>query len=306
MKKTLPKHLNQDRKDELKIITKIIKDTSNPLMIILFGSYARGDFVEYDQSITKDGIKESYTSDFDILVLVRKKKTEKNLDLWYRIEEEIGRHFALKTKVKMIIDQADFVNEKLRQGRYFYADVYNEGIMLYNSKEIELNQPTDPKNLEIKERLKQSKEYFKGWLEKSKIAFEDYQSNFKKLKKNKEYSNKSAFHLHQTAESLFNTILLTFNLYSPKTHDLEELDKMVRKIDERFKDIFIRKTEKEKDLFELLKKAYVDARYSLSFKITKKQLEILEQNIKDLEILTKVICNEEIKKLKNEVKLKIK
>ena len=40
----------------------------------------------------------------------------------------------------MIIDQADFVNEKLKQGRYFYADIYNEGIMLYDCGEIEFKQ----------------------------------------------------------------------------------------------------------------------------------------------------------------------
>ena len=299
MRKTLPKHLTQNKKDELKIITKIIKDASNPLMIILFGSYARGDFVEYDQYTTKEGATESYESDFDILVLVRKKKTEKNLDLWYRIEEEISKHFASKPKVKMIIDQADFVNEKLRQGRYFYSDIYKEGIILYDSGEIELSQPTDPKNLEIEERLKQSREYFKGWSKKAKEFYIDF---FNALERKS--NNNSAFYLHQATESLFNTNLLTFNLYSPKTHDLEELDKMVRKIDERFKNIFPRKTNAQKDLFELLKKAYVDARYSLSYKITKRQLEALEKNVRALEALTEIICEERIKELKKEAKLK--
>jgi len=304
MIKQLPKHLSQDKKDELKIIADIIKNASNPLMIILFGSYARGDFVEYDQSTTKEGITESYESDFDILVIVRKKKTEKNLDLWYRVEESISSHFALKTKVKIIIDQADFVNEKLKQGRYFYADIYNEGVMLFDNKEFVLNKPTEIKNLDIKEKLKQAKEYFKGWLDKAEgflrhynHALKDY-DYFSKRTQKTDCLNKSAFNLHQTAKTLFNTLLLTFTLYSPKTHNLEDLDKMAVKIDERFKDIFPRKTDREKDLFELLKKAYVDARYSLNYKITKTQLKALEKNIKQLEDLVKLVCEERIKGLK--------
>ena len=217
MRKTLPKHLNQDRKDELRLITKIIKEASNPLMIILFGSYARGDFVEYDQSITKEGIKESYQSDFDILVIVRKKKTEKNSNLWQNIEENIRNNLTIRTPFRMIVDQADFVNEKLKQGRYFYADIYKEGVMLYSSSEFELNKPTLQENLDPKEKLKQAREYYKKWFNNAKEFYIDFENGFKRGS-----YNKSAFELHQTAETLFNTILLTFTGHTPKVHNLEE------------------------------------------------------------------------------------
>ena len=155
------------------------------------------------------------------------------------------------------------------------------------------NKPTDLKNLSADERLKQAKEYYKNWFKKVKGFLRHY--NY--AVNDKDYSL-SAFNLHQATEALFNTLLLTFTLYSPKTHNLEDLDKMAIKIDERFKDIFPRKTEKEKNLFELLKKAYVDARYSLGYKITKTQLKALEKQIKQLENLVKLVCEEKIKELK--------
>ncbi len=47
-------------------------------------------------------------------------------------------------------------------------------------------------------------------------------------------------------------------------------------------------------LFELLKKAYVDARYKKSYKITKRELEYLAGRVRKLRTLTRKICREKI------------
>jgi hypothetical protein len=46
----------------------------------------------------------------------------------------------------------------------------------------------------------------------------------------------------------------------------------------------------EKDCFDLLNRAYIDARYKKEYKITKKQLEYLAKRVKFLQRLTKKIC----------------
>jgi len=48
------------------------------------------------------------------------------------------------------------------------------------------------------------------------------------------------------------------------------------------------------EVFKLLKKAYVDARYKKDYKITKKQLEYLAERVKVLQRLTKKICEAKI------------
>ena len=50
----------------------------------------------------------------------------------------------------------------------------------------------------------------------------------------------------------------------------------------------------EKECFDLLKKAYIDARYKKEYKITKKQLEYLAKRVKLLQRLTKKICQQKI------------
>ena len=48
------------------------------------------------------------------------------------------------------------------------------------------------------------------------------------------------------------------------------------------------------EMFKLLKKAYIDARYKKYYKITKKQLEYLAKRVKLLQRLVKKICKEKI------------
>jgi predicted nucleotidyltransferase len=69
MKKSLA-HLPKHKRDELKLVTDIILDECpTVLMIVLFGSYARGDWVE--DTYVENHITYEYASDFDILVIVR-------------------------------------------------------------------------------------------------------------------------------------------------------------------------------------------------------------------------------------------
>ena len=95
-------------------------------MIILFGSYARGQWVE--DTYTEGHITYEYISDFDILVLTRLKKTADNL---------IIRHKAIKTPVSVIYHSVGQVNYRLKEGRYFFSDIKKEGLLLYDSGQIQ-------------------------------------------------------------------------------------------------------------------------------------------------------------------------
>jgi uncharacterized protein len=80
----------------------------------------------------------------------------------------------------------------------------------------------------------------------------------------------------------------------PKTHDLEKLDRKACKLDVRFKTVFPRSTEEEERLFQLLKKAYIESRYTLDFKVTREELEYLSGRVALLRELTEKTCGERI------------
>ena len=89
MKKSLA-HLPKHKRDELKRVKEIILDECpTVLMIILFGSHARGDWVE-DRHI-EDGVLHEYMSDFDILVIVRSNQLVTSTDTWRRAETRAQR-----------------------------------------------------------------------------------------------------------------------------------------------------------------------------------------------------------------------
>jgi len=88
--------------------------------------------------------------------------------------------------------------------------------------------------------------------------------------------------------------MLVFTNYKPKTHDIEKLGRKAASFDPRFLRAFPRATKSEEQAFKLLKKAYIDARYKASYRITKKQLEYLAERVKTLQRLTKRICTEKI------------
>ena len=64
--------------------------------------------------------------------------------------------------------------------------------------------------------------------------------------------------------------------------------------DEQFKEVFPLDTKFNRRCFELLKRAYVDARYSEYYKITEKELFWLEGRVKRLQLLVEKSCDEKI------------
>ncbi len=288
MQTTFSKNLPKEKKAELKKIVEIIKKHAQIEMIILFGSYARGDFVDYDEK-EFEGHIESYSSDFDILVVLRSQKLAKEHDVWFKIEDEIEAKKII-TPVNIIPESVHHIQEQLQKKRYFYTDVLKDGILLYESKDFKLEIRAG--ELTRKEKKAVAKEDFKIWFSKAKDFFDNYRFNLEKGK-----NNLSAFHLHQTTESLFSAILLVFRGYKQKTHDLLRLNRQVCKHGKELKKIFPRKTDKEQHLFTLLKRAYVDARYSKEYKITETELKQIAKRVEKLMELTEKICKETIKSI---------
>ena len=85
------------------------------LKIILYGSYARGDWVE-------DPVGR-YFSDFDILVIVNGEDFTDGADYWMKTEAKLLDALAagekLRTQVSPIYHSIEDVNAQLKLGRYF-------------------------------------------------------------------------------------------------------------------------------------------------------------------------------------------
>jgi HEPN domain-containing protein/predicted nucleotidyltransferase len=253
-------------------------------MIILFGSYARGNWVE---DIYKEGhITYEYKSDYDILVIVKEHGSVRKFGLWQKIGSIIRRCSTIRTRVTLIAHDIEEINKALSRRQYFFTDIKREGVLLYDSKRFEL---AKAQKLSSEKRKQTAQNDFKYWHESANEFLIDFGHAFKR----RSYS-KAAFELHQATERLYMTVLLIFTHYKPKEHDIEILSKQVGSLDARFLPVFPNSTPEERHLFELLQKGYIDARYNPKYKITKRELEYLAERVKKLQRLTKVVCKERI------------
>ena len=198
-------HLPDVKRKELERIVAVIKkNCDNIEKIILFGSYARGNYKEAkDLSPTS---RTGHVSDYDILVVTGKKDVALNSLLWGRISEEL-QGLNLSAFPKILTHDIEELNKKLSEGQYFFSDIKKEGILLFDTAKFEL---AEEKKLNAEEKRQIAQKHFDYWFDKSQMFLGDYNSNLANYSDTgkERFLTQAAFHLHQVAESCYKGILL--------------------------------------------------------------------------------------------------
>lgn len=277
-------HLPEHKQAELKaIVAALIPRYGEIEMIILFGSFARGTWVE-DKYVEK-GITYEYKSDYDLLIVLSKNGHANSDTLTQSITGKL-EELNFSTPMNPIFHGVEFVNHELREGNYFFAEIKRNGVMLFTTNRYQLDEQRDFSPAEAQAK---AAEYFNAWFESANTFFQTY--NFTlgigKL-------NEAAFLLHQSVERYYGALQLVFTGYKPKTHDIEVLGKLAKSQDIEFGKVFPRATPQERQRFNLLRRAYIEARYNLDYRITKEELEYLAERVQILRDLTAQICKKKI------------
>jgi predicted nucleotidyltransferase/HEPN domain-containing protein len=293
-------HLPEGKRRELAFVVELVRDGfafaigrrtmpklrgGRLLKIILFGSYARGDWVE-------DPVGR-YFSDYDLLVIVDREELTDVPEFWAKTEqrllEELASGTQLRTPVSLIYHSLDDVNEKLGLGRYFFIDILREGILLFEEPGHSF---AEPRPLSPAEALKETQDYFDEWFESA--------GNFYRLAEQARaggMSKEAAFLFHQTTERFYHCLFLVRTLYSPKSHNLNQLRQLAESIEPRLKHVWPRGTKAERRCYELLRKAYVEARYSRHYRISEDQLAWLSGRVALLKTIVQELCEQRISDL---------
>ncbi len=248
------------------------------LKVILFGSYARGDWV--------DDPVGGYVSDYDLLVVVNDEKLTDVLEFWASADEHLLREYQTTHKLTapanfMVHSLAD-LNKRLKRGQYFFLDIVRDGVALYEAPGHPLERP---KKLKPAEALKEAQGYFEEWLP----SVVEYVGTARYAVE-QGWHNKAAFDLHQATERLYHCLLLVLTLYSPKSHKLNFLRSQCEQLAPELAEAWPRSMRFEQRCFELLRRAYVDARYSPHYRITPEELTWLGERIGVLQGLVQRAC----------------
>jgi predicted nucleotidyltransferase/HEPN domain-containing protein len=293
-------HLPEGKRRELEFVAGVLREgfaralkhrtqsrfrTGKILKIVLFGSYARGDWV--DDPVGR------YFSDYDILVVVNHEDLTDVGEFWGKTEdrllEELASGSSLRTPVSVIYHSIEDVNEKLGLGRYFFADIVREGILLFEEPGFPL---ATPQPLSAEQALRETKDYYEEWFD-SAVGFLDTGRYASAQGRPKE----AAFQLHQATERFYHCLVLVRTLYSPKTHSLNRLRKLAEELDSRLASVWPIETKFQRRAYELLRAAYVKARYSRHYRITTEELEWLGSRVALLQDLVKTLSEERIASL---------
>ncbi len=258
------------------------KRSAEILKVVLFGSYATGKWV--------DDPVGGYFSDYDLLVVVNDPKLTDLQEYWVRADERLARDYLvshrLSAPVSFIVHDLADVNEKLRLGRYFFVDVLRDGISLYEASGHPFDQP---QALAPAEALREAEGYFEEWFGSAgrfvhlgMVATRDGMPK------------EAAFLFHQAAERLYVCALLVATLYSPKTHRLNFLRSQAEQLDPRLMAAWPREKRSDRRCFELLRRAYVEARYSPHYKINERELTWISERVAILQDLVEAVCRERL------------
>ena len=277
----LPERKQRDLRELAALIRDEVKDV---VMIILYGSYAANTYVERDER--RDyGVRTIYMSDYDLLVVTKRRLGERESTVEARVRERFaaGKNDENLPRPQIINESISKLNDALTMGRYFYVEIVAKGIMLYDSGECQLATPGELDYAEIK---KMAEEYYDDKFSDGLDFFKG--ANFYYQEEN---YHMTAFMLHQATESYLKTIPLVYILYGYKEHDLQFLIEKCKPYTLELAKVFPCDTNEEKRLFDLLRRAYLEARYNKkNFIVTKADIDALVPKIEQLCGIVEKVC----------------
>ena len=289
--KTSLEHLPEHHRFELqRIAQEIAENVPACEKIILFGSYARGGFVEYDKRI-EFGTPTSFQSDYDIMVILNDRKDigdSKTIlrNIVERLNEKGCSRYAPMTIMR---EEMSWVNQRLQDAHYFYREVVEEGILLYDARKRPFADIGAP-------RGKYYQNLAQGFYDEKMLFVESFYEMMNMMyQKNTEISFRMAsFLLHQMAEHLYATVMLVFTLHRPKSHELDKFRTWTKSHIPELLTVFPETTAEEKHLFDLLCRAYIEGRYNPQFRVTKEELDAMISRVLRLRDIILPTCTEKI------------
>lgn len=268
------------------------KKNGRILKIILFGSYARDDWVDEPEN--------GYQSDFDLLVIVNHEDLTDIAAYWYIAEDKILHDPAVRRPVNIIVHTLDEVNKALQRGEYFWVDIVRDGVVLY---ELPQHALAAPKPLTARDALTMAQEYFDEWLPAVGRAIQTAEDQRARGEDNLGWRKDAAFMLHQATERAYACFLMVLTLYFPRSHNIKFLRSLAEDREPRLVEAWPRATRADRRRFELLKRAYVEARYSPSYEIGVEDLDALAGSVKRLSAIVEQLCAEHLEHLRSEASL---
>jgi HEPN domain-containing protein len=204
----------------------------------------------------------------------------------HKVQDYVNSFFE-KGTITIVVYGMETITNAIAQGSRFFTTVCRDGMQLYAASGLRLNM--DFPDLNPATTFSKAQKHFyhrfgmaSGFLESASNSYD-----------NRYYTN-CMFELHQAVEQACIAVIRVFMAYRSEMHNLTRLINLCRCFSDGPIDLFPRRTEEDKRLFQLLLKSYSDTRYKDEYEIFDHDAEKLWTQVDDFLKLIKVLCNKRL------------
>lgn len=284
--KTSLDHLPADTCARLHRLTEMVRAALPAAeAVILFGSYARGDYVVDGQWNDYHPEPSHYQSDYDVAVLTAPEQDGKHADHRLKnVKDAFEREYGREIPVQFHRFGVMKFNRMVKQHRFFFLDIADEGILLHDSGRYVLGaKRTAPWYPVVLKWARQD------WRKKRLDAI-SFMAAAETVGALKNYTL-ADFQLHQACESWYLALMLVITEYRPKTHDLRTLRSLTLPHGPAELDAaFPLATAADRRRFQVIWDGYIRGRYDRNFMVSKADYLWLAAGTERLAKAARQIC----------------
>ena len=271
MLRTDADHLPAPIRDELLHVTTILfeafKETTKGrcsehfragriLTLILHGPHAEKDWEDVAPGEA-----------FRLLAIVNYPRLARSERDWRLVRDRLRRaweHGEITRPVRLAVESLERVNGALVEGVPHFFTIAEQGIALYQMEGLQLS---EPRRLPVRERALRGAAEFIRWHKRGTgfllgAAFYRERGD----------APMAALMLHQACEHFYLCVLRSISLHAPRTHALDELREAAEALDPHLCSAWPRDSRFERRAFGCIRRAYVEARYGRSYRISGEEL----------------------------------
>ncbi len=204
---------------------------------------------------------------FRLLAVVNYSRLARSKRDWRLVRDRLRRAWEfgeIARPVRLSVECLERINHALVEGVPHFVTVAERGIALYQMAGLRLK---TPRHLPARERAIRGIAEYVRWHKSggdflAGAVFYRDQGN----------GPMAALLLHQACEHFYLCVLWSITLHGPRTHALDELREAAEALDRNLFAVWPRATRFERRVFGCIRRAYVEARYGRSYRISPQEL----------------------------------
>ncbi|WP_426386937.1 HEPN domain-containing protein [Sphingobium sp. R-21] len=204
---------------------------------------------------------------FRLLAVVNYRRLARSERDWRLVRDRLRRaweHGEIARPVRLSVESLDRINGALVEGNPYFATIAEQGIALYQMEGLRLQ---EPRRLPAQERVIRGVAEFIRWHQRGT----DFLAGAAFYRKRGD-APMAALMLHQACEHFYLSVLRSISLHAPRTHALDELREAAEALDPHLCSAWPRESRFERRAFGCVRRAYVEARYGQSYRISGEEL----------------------------------